>query len=112
MGVISEILPARQTNVTGTSAVPILPAQVGGFTDLLSLTITTTNAVAGTLIINDGNKNVMVLNYPNVNSVPVSPLVIDLSTSIEQSGAGNASWTATASANANGYSISAQYRNR
>jgi hypothetical protein len=110
----SQIAPVVQTNVAGTSAVTICPAAGAGRSrDLVNLVVTTANAAAATLTISDGNKTTHVINYPNAALAPADPLILAYdSTPLEQSGAGNAAWTITASANASGYNVSFQYQER
>lgn len=113
MGQLQDVTPVQQTNVSGTGAVNIIPgAGNNQFSDLVSLIITTPNAAAATLTISDGNKTVMVLNYPNAAAAPSAPFVFTPDCPIEQSGAGNAAWTLTASVNASGFNVTAQFRNR
>jgi len=113
MATLAQYAPGKQTAVAGTSAVSILAASgnAAGYRDLVSLTITTANAVAGTVTISDGGKNVLVLNYPNAASAPSTPLQLYFDPPLEQSAA-NTAWTATASANASGYNVTAQYLDR
>lgn len=105
--------PSQQTNVAGTGAVAIIAASgaAGSFRDLLSLVITTTNAVAGTLTISDGTKTVFVLNFPDAALAPGAPLVVLLQQPIQQT-TSNTAWTITASANASGYNVTAQFCER
>jgi hypothetical protein len=113
MATVAQYAPAIQTNVSGTSAITILAASgnATGYRDLVSITITTVNAVAGTVTVSDGGKNVLVINYPNAASAPSTPLQLYFDPPLEQSKA-NSAWTATASANASGYNITAQYLDR
>jgi hypothetical protein len=106
---------ARQinTSVAGTSAVTILPASGNASTyrDIAGFTISTTNAAAGTLTLNDGTKNVMVLNYPNAAAAPSQLLDCDFDPPLQQSSP-NQAWTITASANASGYQVNVQFVER
>jgi len=113
MATVAQYAPATQTAVSGTGAVNILAASgnAAGYRDLVSLTITTANAVAGTVTISDGGKTQLVINYPNAASAPSTPLQLYFDPPLEQSKA-NAAWTATASANASGYNVTAQYLDR
>lgn len=105
-----NILPVVQTAVAGTGAVTIIPASGNGarYRHLVALIVTTTNAAAGTLTVSDGTKTVLVLNYPNAASAPGVPISLRLSFPLEQT-APNTAWTVTASANASGYNVTAQY---
>lgn len=105
-----NILPVIQTNATGTGAVTIIPAsgRSNAFRHLVALIITTVNAAIATLTISDGTKTVAVLNYPNAASAPGTPFVFQPNFPIEQSAA-NAAWTITASVNASGFNVTAQY---
>lgn len=113
MATVAQYAPAIQTAVSGTGANTILAAagSSAGFRDLVSLTITTPNAAAATVTINDGGKNQLVINYPNAASAPSTPLQLYFDPPLEQSKA-NSAWTATASANASGYNVTAQYLER
>jgi len=113
MATVAQYAPATQTAVSGTGAVTILAASgnAAGYRDLVSLTITTANAVAGTVTISDGGKTQLVINYPNAASAPSTPLQLYFDPPLEQSKA-NVAWTATASANASGYNVTAQYLDR
>lgn len=105
-----NILPNVQTAVAGTGAVSIIPASGNAerYRHLVSLIITTINAAAGTLTVSDGTKTVLVLNYPNAASAPTVPISLRFPFPLSQSQP-NAAWTITASANASGYSVTAQY---
>jgi hypothetical protein len=110
---MNDFCPVQQTAVSGTGAVNIVPASGATmYCDLCALIVTTTNAVAGTLTVSDGNRTVFVLDYPNNAAKPAASLVITPANPIEQSGAGNTAWTITASVNASGYNVTAQYRVR
>ena len=112
MPTIREAAPAQQTLTSGTGAQTIINASGINFRyrDLVSLTITTTGATAATLTISDGNKTVLVINYPNAALAPGSPAQVTFDPPIQQSGNGNAAWTVTPSANA--YNITAQFVER
>lgn len=113
MATVAQYAPAIQTAVSGTGANTILAASgnAAGYRDLVSLTVTTANAVAGTVTISDGGKTQLVINYPNAASAPSTPLQLYFDPPLEQSKA-NSAWTATASANASGYNVTAQYLER
>lgn len=106
---------ARQlnTSVAGTGAVTILPASGNSSTyrDIVGISVTTTNAAAGTLTISDGTKNVLVVNYPNAAAAPGQPLDFDYDPPLQQS-LPNAAWTITASVNASGYNVNVQFVER
>lgn len=114
MPTLREAAPAVRTAVAGTGAVSILAASGLNFRyrDLVSLIITTPNAVAATLTLNDGSKVVGVYDYPDAAAAPPSPLIITFDTPLQQSGNGNAAWTLTASVNASGFNVTAQYVER
>jgi hypothetical protein len=105
-----NILPVQQSAPAGTGATTIIGAsgQANRYHHLVSLIITTANAVAGTLTISDGSKTVAILNYPNAASAPAVPLVFQPTFPVEQSSP-NLAWTITPSANASGYNVTAQY---
>lgn len=114
MATNAQYAPAIQTAASGTGSVTIIPASQLNFRyrDLVSLVITTVNAVAATLTISDGNKTQLVINYPNAAAAPGTPLNLQFNPPIEQSGNGNTAWTVTASANASGFNVTAQYTER
>lgn len=114
MGVLNDFEPCQFTACSGTGANNILPASgaTESFTDLIGLIITTPNAAASVLTISDGNKTVFTLNYPNSAAAPSTPFVFTPDTPIQQSGTGNTAWTLTASVNASGFNVTAQYRIR
>jgi hypothetical protein len=105
-----NILPVQQTNVTGTSAVVIIPASgnVARYRHLVSLIITTLNAAVATITISDGSKTVAVLNFPSTAAVPTQPFVFQPTNPIAQSQP-NLAWTMTVSANTGGCEVTAQY---
>jgi hypothetical protein len=107
---------AQQTNVSGTGAVNIINVPVASsnfrFRDMVSLTITTTNAAAATLTISDGTATPMVLNYPNAASAPTFALQLFFDPPLQQTGLGNLAWTCTASVNASGFNVTAQFVER
>jgi hypothetical protein len=106
-----ELCKSLQTAVAGTGETTIVTAGGAGvFNDLTGLIITTANAAVGTLTIKDGTGGTtkIILNYPNAASAPSSPMIIDFTPPISQNSA-NANWTITASANASGYNVTAQY---
>lgn len=113
MPTVAQFAPAVQTNVAGTGAVSILPASGNAaiYRDIVALIITTSNAAAATLTLSDGTKNVGVFNYPNAASAPSTPFIVPLETPLAQSKP-NAAWTLTASANASGFNVTAQYTER
>lgn len=114
MPTLREAAPVQQTAVAGTGAVAIINASGINFRyrDLVSIIITTPNAAAATLTISDGNKTTHVLNYPNAAAAPTSPLEIFIDPPVQQSGNGNAAWTITASVNASGFNVTAQFVER
>ena len=105
-----NILPVQQSAPAGTGATAIINASGNTirYRHLVSLIITTINAVAGTLTISDGSKTVAILNYPNAASAPAVPFVFHPNFPVEQSSP-NSAWTITPSANASGYNVTAQY---
>lgn len=105
-----NILPVVQTAVAGTGAVTIIKAtgRTNSYRHLVALIITTINAAAATLTLSDGTTTVAVLNYPNAAAAPAGPFVFQPTFPIEQS-APNAAWTLTASVNASGFNVTAQY---
>lgn len=113
---IGQYAPIVQTAVAGTGAVTIIPVGAAGvnfrYRDLVALIITTPNAAAATLTISDGTKTTHVINYPNGALAPGTPYIDHYDPPIEQSGNGNAAWTITASVNASGFNVSAQYIER
>lgn len=113
MSTQTQSAPAIQTAVAGTGAVTIVPASGDALVsrDLVTLVITTINAAAGTLTLKKGAVTVMILNYPNAASAPSTPLVIDFC-DVPLQGDPNAAWTLTASVNASGYNVTAQYTER
>lgn len=108
--------PAQQSAPSGTGATTILSAGASSssfrYRDLVSLTITTPNAAASVLTISDGNKTVLLLNYPNAALAPGTPMQLWFDPPLQQSGSGNAAWTLTPSVNASGYNVTAQYTER
>ena len=105
-----NILPVQYSAPSGTGATTVINAsgQANRYRHLVSLLITTINAVAGTLTISDGSKTVAVINYPNAALAPGAPFVFQPTFPLEQSGP-NAAWTITPSVNASGYNVTAQY---
>jgi hypothetical protein len=107
---------AQQTNAAGTGAVNIInvPAASSNFRfrDMVCLTVTTTNAAAATLTISDGTATPMVLNYPNAASAPTTPMQLFFDPPLQQTGLGNLAWTLTASVNASGFNVTAQFVER
>jgi len=116
MPVIAYACPCQQSAPAGTGATTIISVGASGvnfrYRDLVSLTVTTVNAAASTLTISDGNKTVLVLNYPNATLAPGTPLQLYFDPPLQQSGNGNAAWTVTPSVNASGYNVTAQYVER
>lgn len=112
MPTITQYAPAQYTLTSGSSAQAIISAsgRTLSYRDLASLTITTVGTSVATVTISDGNKTVMVLNYPNTAAAPGSPLLLTFDPPIQQSGNGNAAWTITPSANA--YNVTAQFVER
>lgn len=111
MAVQNQYAPVQQSAPSGTGATTIINASGDSriYCDLVTLVITTPNAAASVITISDGNKTVLVLNYPNAALAPGTPLVLDFcDVPIEQSKA-NAAWTFTPSVNASGYNVTAQY---
>lgn len=106
--------PVVQTNVATTGATSILPASGDSkvYRDLVSLVITSTNAAAATLTITDGTKTVFVLNYPNAAVAPGQAMVLQFNDIPVQQSRGNLAWLLTASANASGFNVTAQYAER
>lgn len=113
MPTVAQFAPAIRTNVSGTGAVSILPASGNNaiYRDIVSLVITTPNAAAATLTLSDGSKTVGVYDYPDAAVAPGAPLVITFDTPLAQSKA-NQAWTITASVNASGFNVTAQYTER
>lgn len=95
------MLQVTQTNVTGTTAVNIIPAS--GDTSVLrhlkALVLSTLDAAAAVVTLSDGSKTVMVLNLPASAAAPLQPTVVTVP--IPQS-VGNKAWTLTVSVNASG----------
>lgn len=114
MSVDAKFAPVQQTAAAGTGATSIIAASgnSGDYCDLVSLVITTTNAVAATLTISDGGKTVFVLNYPNAASAPTTPLILNFCDVPVQQSKANSAWTITPSANASGFNVTAQYVTR
>lgn len=108
------IAQAIQTNVAGTGAVTIVPASGDNdvYRDLVTLVITTTNAAAATVTIKSGATTLVVLNYPNAASAPSTPFVLDFCDVPLSQPAANNAWTATASVNASGFNVTAQFIER
>lgn len=96
--------------VAGTGAVTIVPASGDATTrrNLATLIVTTPNAAAATLTLNDGSSNVGVFNYPNAAAAPGTPLTIEFLPPLRQASA-NTAWTLTASANLSGFNVVAEY---
>ena len=113
MSTLREISREVVTTVVGTGAVTILPASGNGaiYRDLTGITVSTANAVAGTLTLSDGVRTQLVIDFPDSAAAPVDPLDFDFDPPLQQSNANNA-WTITASANAGNYHVNAQYIER
>lgn len=105
--------PSVSTAVAGTGAVTILAASGDALVsrDLVSLVVTTINAAAGTLTLKCGARTVSVLDYPNAAVAPGTPLALQFC-DVPLQGDPNAAWTLTASVNASGYKVTAQYTER
>lgn len=101
------------TTVSGTGAVTILPASGNAaiYRDLAGITITTVNALAATLTLNDGVNNVMVIDYPNATLAPGAAFDLDFNPPLEQNTA-NKPWTITASVNNTNFHVNANYLER
>jgi hypothetical protein len=101
---------AAYTNVSGTGAVSIIPASGNATTkrNLCALVITTANAAAATLTLNDGSGTVAVLNFPDAAVAPGAPFVLVLHIPLRQT-APNTAWTLTASVNASGFNVTAEF---
>lgn len=111
MGLESKRTVVQQTAVAGTGAVTIIPASGDSsvYRDLVSLVVTTINAAAATLTVSDGTKTVAVINYPNAAAAPTTPLVLQFADVPLAQSKSNAAWTVTASVNASGFNVTAQF---
>src|SRR5438067_13660520 len=111
---LPERTKATQTNVTGTGSVVIISASGDPIVarDLVSLVITTINAVASVVTISDGTSGKIILNYPNAASAPSAPVVISFGDVPLPQDVPNLAWQMSASVNASGYNVTAHYRDR
>ena len=103
-------LSQQTTIASGTAETTIVSGDPNFRRNLTGFVITTLNATAGTLTLRDSTAGTIraVFDYPNAAAVPSTPLAINFDPSMQQ-GLANNNWTLQASANANGYKITAAF---
>jgi len=109
---VRELIAVQTTAISvSTVETTIITAGAAGvFNDLSALIVTTNNAAAGLVTIKDatGGTTRIVLDYPNAALAPSDAFMINFDPPIPQAAAAN-NWTATCSANAGAYHITAVF---